>query len=273
MRTMSAVSKFGNKPKPFLRWAGSKKQLLPILETYWGNHQRYLEPFCGSAALFFHVEPKKAFLNDTNKEVVNAFRCVQQSPQKVYSVYSEWECDAETYKRIRAEDKSVDEIYRAARFIYLMRQCYGGVFRVNTQGHFNVPYGNHSTGKMPSKQDLVQASSSLSKVTITNLDYSDFLETYARKGDFIYLDPPYSDSSLDYSVASSGKENLLCTLQALDDIGAVFVLSCSHEYYSAEAKKREWRVTEVEVRRSIASKAAHRKRAKEFIISNEERKS
>lgn len=255
--------------KPFLRWAGSKRQLLKQLESYWDSSRRLVEPFCGSASLFFHLAPKTAILNDLNSEVGNAFSCVKRIPMKVFEAYSKWGCSEADYYSIRALDPlKMNPPDRAARFIYLMRFCYGGVYRTNKNGIFNVPYGHKSTGKLPSRDALAEASKALSSAEITTCDYRVFIEDNVTRDDFVYLDPPYYGSSHDYSINQPSNDDIIGILRYLDTAGALFVLSCTDIACVERAKDHGWFVDNVSVRRNIASSPAKRMCATEYLIAN-----
>src|SRR3954452_19394807 len=135
--------------KPFLRWAGSKKKLLPDLLTYWTAcaAKKYFEPFMGSASLFFALQPKTAVLGDTNKELVETFEAVRDSPRAVYSFLSDLAHTKETYYAVRDTWTGCEDRARAAaRFIFLNRLCFNGIYRTNADGDFNVPYSGDATG-------------------------------------------------------------------------------------------------------------------------------
>src|SRR2546426_5496363 len=126
------------KVEPFLRWAGSKRKLLPRLATYWGaGHERYLEPFMGSASLFFSLRPKRAILSDLNAELVETFLCVKNDPDAVYSSLVAIRRGKRSYNSIRRIDpESLGVVQRVARFIFLNRFCFNGLFRTNALGRF-----------------------------------------------------------------------------------------------------------------------------------------
>ena len=154
--------------KPFLRWAGSKRQLLTRLIDHWpGGNTRYVEPFAGSASLFFELEPPSALLSDINGELISTYQVVCEHPRAVYRSLIRWDNDRTQYYKIRSLQPSDLEILdQAARFIYLNRFCFNGLYRTNGRGDFNVPYGGEKGGSLPSEDLLVSAAAQLSRAEL-----------------------------------------------------------------------------------------------------------
>jgi DNA adenine methylase len=187
------------KVRPFLRWAGGKRwlarSLSPLLAARLVDGGTYFEPFLGSGAMFFAVQPGKAILSDQNEDLVAAFKQVAKHHKAITNRLTRMAATAEEYYRVRRKVPS-SEIDRAVRFIYLNRNCYGGLYRENQSGVFNVPFGggerNH-TG-LCSNGLLSEASSSLSQTGV-ELRVSDFGDTLkqARAGDVVYCDPTYRE--------------------------------------------------------------------------------
>jgi len=123
-----------NQVKPFLRWAGSKKKLLPELSSYCQKVTRYIEPFAGSARLFFHLAPPCAILGDLNSDLVNCYNMIKTSPGEIFLLISEFLKDKETYYRIRSQKvESLSPLEQAVRFIYLNRYCFNGLYRTRSK--------------------------------------------------------------------------------------------------------------------------------------------
>jgi len=182
--------------KPFLRWAGSKRQLLPILSEFWNDsYHCYIEPFAGSAALFFYLSPQKAILADINSELIMTYYQIKTNLPHVLEALSLLKKSKSRYYYLRSlEPNSLSAPFRAARFIYLNRFCFNGLYRTNRRGKFNVPYGGDRTGNIPSAESLRQCSKKLSKVRILKSSFEITLK-YAKEGDFVYIDPPFKVSS------------------------------------------------------------------------------
>ncbi len=180
----------------FLRWAGSKRQILPILSNYWdGKFQRYIEPFAGSASLFFKLRPREAILADLNKDLMRTFKQVKHHPEKVSLALSKLKKGREEYLKLREmKENDLSAADRAARFIYLNRYCFNGLYRTNHAGAFNVPYGGDRSGDIPSGELLKTCSSALKTAQLLLGDFERTLEL-AVKGDFVYMDPPFSVES------------------------------------------------------------------------------
>jgi hypothetical protein len=137
---------------PFLRWAGSKRQLVPTLKQFWRpTHRRYVEPFAGSACLFFALRPRTAVLGDANPELMATYSAIKHDLDRVLTALHHLSNNPQTYLKVRSMNPSrLSKVARAARFIYLNRFCFNGLYRTNVQGRFNVPYGGIRSGKLPS---------------------------------------------------------------------------------------------------------------------------
>lgn len=259
----------------FLRWAGSKRKLLPrLLDSLPEHFDRYVEPFAGSACLFFALRPSQAVLGDINKELVNTYVEVRDRVEEVIERLTHL-CRGENhYYRMRAVNPdSLPGPDRAARFIYLNRLCFNGLYRTNLQGQFNVPYGGERSGRIPSAQFLRECALALCG---TSLMASSFEETLSivRKGDFVYLDPPYCIDSRrvfnEYSNANFGSEQLLSLrshLERLDHMGVPFLVSYGHSR-EAMTLASGFNCRHAVVQRQIAGFAAARKKSREIVITN-----
>jgi len=153
--------------KPFLRWAGSKRKQLSRLASFWSpNHTRYVEPFAGSACLFFELAPGSAVLGDSNEDLIEVYRVVCNEPERLYRRLCRVKRDLKTYRRWRQlNPKLLDRETRALRFLYLNRNCFNGIYRTNRLGDFNVPMGTRQ-GAYISKDDFLNCSLLLQNVTL-----------------------------------------------------------------------------------------------------------
>jgi DNA adenine methylase len=178
--------------KPFLKWAGGKTRLLAALrQSLPPRFNRYIEPFVGGGALYFDLSPKTAVLGDSNPELMNCYEVVRDQPDELIEYISELRVSGPEFYRLRELDpETLPAVTRAARLIYLNKTCYNGLYRVNKHGRFNTPYGQHSNVKLVDAVNLRTASASLKKARLLCADFEAVLKT-AKKGDFIYLDPPY----------------------------------------------------------------------------------
>lgn len=261
---------------PFLRWAGSKRRLLPILQTFWTKkHKRYVEPFAGSACLFFAIKPPKAILGDLNPELIATYIEVKYRITDVLKELAALRpANKQEYKRLRGIDIStLAPPARAARFIYLNRFCFNGIYRTNLLGQFNVPYSGYGCGNLPDGEVLRKCSRGLQKARFVNADFDKVLKQ-AVKGDLVYMDPPYAVRGRrvfrEYDPSTFTHEDitrLRSWMERLNGAGINFVVSYA-ESDEADVLKRNFSYETVAVRRNIAGFAAHRAWTNELLISN-----
>jgi len=260
--------------KPFLRWAGSKRRQLVRLSSFWtGNHKRYVEPFAGSACLFFDLAPTAAILGDNNKELIEAYRIVRDEPERLYRRLCRIRRDSPAYYRWRhLNHRLLDRETRALRFLYLNRNCFNGIYRTNLNGDFNVPMGTRQ-GEYFSRDDLLHCSVLLRNSTLVVGDFVKTLEK-VKAGDFVYLDPPYAVNSRrifrEYGKKTFDTSDIPRFSESLAEIarrGADFLVS-----YADCAESRElafqWHSIRLPIRRHIAGFAGDRRDAYEWLISN-----
>lgn len=273
VRSQTAMSDY---QRPLLRWAGSKRKMIPVLVSCSPKKfGRYFEPFAGSACLYFAISPDEATLGDINPELMETYHVLRDHPSDVYDRVSVMPVTSDYYYALRGQDpKSLGTIERAARFVYLNRFCFNGVYRTNLLGQFNVPRGA-STGSIPGHEEFLRCSRSLKKC---NLVVGDFTETVseAQEGDFVYLDPPYTTSSrptygeYGYNTFLSSKDlgRLTEILRQLSERGVVVLLSYSEEALTVDLFK-EWFCCSVRVRRHIAGFSRHRTMVSEVLLCNQ----
>ena len=261
--------------KPFLRWAGSKRKQLPVLSRFWNaDFARYVEPFMGSACLWFELQPKRAVLGDVNSDLVRTFLAVRDHPQAVANRLSKIPLGKLSYYSIRSQQLSgMDDADAAASFIFLNRFCFNGLYRTNEAGQFNVPYAPAGTGQLPSASQLRRIAKALQSCTIRHADFEALLAR-TREGDFVYLDPPYAVGNRrvfrQYGPSSFGLDDLHRlseSLVSMDARNVKFVLSYAD---CAEARTffHRWPRKKLFVQRNIAGFSSSRRRAGEIIFSN-----
>lgn len=179
-------------PEPFLKWPGGKRWLADKLEGLLpASYERYIEPFLGGGAVFFHLAPRKAILSDSNGELINAYRCIRDHAEEIDRRLAllQKRHSAALYYRIR-KTLPGDTIERAVRFIYLNRTCFNGIYRVNLRGQFNVPVGTKDLVEYP--QGYLEAiANTLQGVRLKESDFEKAIDR-AAVGDFVYVDPPYT---------------------------------------------------------------------------------
>lgn len=262
-------------PRPILRWAGAKTQILDKLARFWTNPDSlYVEPFCGSASLYLRLAPKHAILGDLNSDLIDAYRMVRRAPEQVHRALSEWERSKEEYYRVRAmEPKQLSKAQRAARFVYLNRLCFNGLYRTNLKGEFNVPWGAERSGQLPTVDQFRAFARRLSGVKLVSRDFDETLKL-ATPGSFVYLDPPYRVSKArvfrEYMPSGFGVGDVARIRQAIVDLdlrGVRFLLSYA-ESDEARALAIGFACTVVPVKRYIAGASDKRGAAREMLISN-----
>lgn len=260
---------------PILRWAGSKRYLAKyLLPQFPQIIHRYIEPFCGSASLFFLSEPASSILSDINSELINALELIKSRNKSVMEKYESLPDDREIYYLVRSlEPQALTKTERAARFLYLNRLCFNGLYRTNKSGQFNVPYSGQRNSKLLSREEISDASRLLNSCELRNDDFKTTISR-TKKGDFLYVDPPYASKEhnefCEYDASSFGLQDiqdLWVELNAADKRGVKFMLSYTE---CAEISKfsNRWNSTTIQVRRNIAGFAGHRKMAAEVFIKN-----
>ena len=186
----------------FLRYPGGKRRLLVFLKDHLPSPEkikgRYIEPFVGSGAVFFYLEPQKALISDANPELIDIYRGIRYSPKKVWKTYEKFGTTKKDYKHVRDQVKEKNVIERAARMLFLNRTCFKGMWRQNREGKFNVGYGGQSRRWVISEADLLVTCKRLRKASITCKDFEEIIED-ANKDDFLFLDPPYKPSEIEYT--------------------------------------------------------------------------
>ncbi len=279
---------FNNKydVKPFVKWAGGKTQLLEKLKKYMpSNYNDYYEPFVGGGAFFFALTPKVAYINDTNAELLCVYRCLKskENTDKMIEelIKHEDKHSEEYYYKVREMDRQQDfdklPIYiRAARLIYLNKACFNGLYRVNAKGFFNVPSGKKEKVIAFDRNNLNNLRRYFQEcvIHINECDFEKAVKS-AKKGDFVYFDPPYDvlpnkNGFVDYSKEGFGKNEqarLSKVFKKLDSKGVYVMLSNHNTEYINELYSG-FNIRVVEARRMINSDPSGRGNVAEVIITN-----
>lgn len=270
--------------QPLLKWAGGKRQLLKeIRQCFPKRYSTYYEPFLGGGAVFFDVQPKKAIVNDINSDVINVYRVIKENVNGLIEELKTHKNESEYYYKIRELDRSSDfenlsPLKKASRIIYLNKTCYNGLFRVNSQGQFNVPFGRYKNPNIVNEFVLRAINYYLNKnnITISNIDFEDALRTVS-KDDFVYIDPPYdpvSDSSsfTGYTLYGFDKKEQIRLKSICDELnrtGCKFLLSNSATPFIRELYK-DYQITIVGASRAINSVPSGRGKIEEVLVRNYE---
>lgn len=263
--------------KPFIKWAGGKSQLLPVLRKIIpDSFGSYFEPFLGGGALFFDLGPSSAILSDTNAELINCYRIIKKTPQKLISALLKFKINEKDFYAVRAQNPiKLSSLDRAARFLYLNKTCFNGLYRVNKQGRFNTPFGHYKNANLVDEENLFKASHLLQDANIRCMDYYELLLAEARSGDFVYFDPPYlpigkySDFkryTKDFFYEEDHKK-LASLFGILDERGCKVLLSNSYHPTVVDLYKR-YNIRIVQASRFINCKGDKRGAISEAIISN-----
>jgi DNA adenine methylase len=274
--TPSAVQSWAaDRPSPIIRWAGSKRKLIHTLAEYWRpNHTRYIEPFAGSSCLFFWLQPQRAILSDKNRELIETYEVLRECPVELHTRVTSFPATEQSYYLVRARcPASLPRLERAARFVFLNRFCFNGIFRTNSRGEFNVPYSPTKTGQVPPVAAFESCAAALQKVDLRACDFGTTLKR-ARSGDFVYLDPPFAVSSRrvfrEYGARTFDVSDLTRFarhLDSLDSRGVSFLVSYA-DCKESRALLDKWDGRRIRVRRHIAGFTAARRTAYELLITN-----
>lgn len=277
------------KGKPFVKWAGGKRQIIDKLLKYAPDEfNTYYEPFIGGGALLFELSPKKAVINDFNKELINVYNilCDEEKFKKMCSVLNSYEAkhSEEFFYEIRNKDRNkssfnrLSDYTRAGRTIYLNKACFNGLYRVNSKNEFNVPFGKKLKVNTYEGGNLITVSNylTMNDIKILNVDFEEAVKD-AKKGDFIYFDPPYdSDTSTfnSYTEGGFGKEEqkrLARVYKELSDRGCYVMLS-NHNTSLIQELYKDFNIHVIEAKRNINANGKKRGKVEEVIITNYENK-
>jgi len=268
------------RPRPFLKWAGGKGSLLSeILRRVPENFDRYVEPFLGGGAVFFALAPKRALLSDLNEELINTFTMVRNHPEDLLEHLRSHKHSRKYFSNLRDLDRSSDywtrnSIEKASRLIYLNKTCFNGLYRVNSRGEFNVPFGDYKNPNFADTENIHACSQALQHVDLRSGPFEN-LEADIRKGDFVYFDPPYvplnaSSNFESYTKDGFGPENqqrLADFCRRLDAKGISFMLSNSDTSFVRELFSA-FQIEVVQAARAINSKSERRGKVSEVIVRN-----
>ena len=273
------------KGKPFVKWAGGKRQVMTEIKKYLPEeYKTYYEPFVGGGAVFFELAPKKAVLNDYNKELMNVFECIKDEVkfEKMCNELNHHEANhsEDYYYEIRDKDRDkskfnkLADYKRAARTIYLNKACFNGLYRVNSKNEFNVPFGKKNKVNTYEGQNLgiVHCILNFNDIELMSCDYEEAVKK-AKKGDFIYLDPPYdSDTTTfnDYTENGFGKDEqkrLADVFKDLDKRGCYVMLS-NHNTKLINELYKGFNKHVIKAQRNINANGQKRGKTEEVIITN-----
>lgn len=267
------------KSKPFIKWAGGKTKLLPELaKRLPTSFNAYFEPFLGGGALFFNLQPEQAFLSDQNYELILTYQTVRDSVQTLIKNLKQHKNESDYFYDVRGMDRHesfvrLNDINRASRFIYLNKTCFNGLYRVNSKGEFNTPFGKYTNPAICDVGTLTGCSNTLENTTLLSRHYLT-IENDVIAGDFVYFDPPYqpTDAGNFTSYTCDGFEghdqvSLRDLCVRLSKKGVKFMLSNSDCPFITDLYQG-FNIERVQAGRSINSNGQGRGRVSELIIRN-----
>jgi DNA adenine methylase len=268
------------KASPFLKWAGGKTQLLSTFDQFLPDKfNRYFEPFVGGGAVFFHMAGREdglpAHISDLNDELINCYSVVRDNVEQLIKALKKHRNESDYYYQVRAMDTTrMGAVQRAARLIYLNKTCFNGLYRVNRRGEFNVPFGSYKNPRTCDEDNLHAVSAALRNTQLHHQHFVDALKG-AKKGDFVYLDPPYQPLSATSNFTSytskcfgeADQKKLASVVAALHKRGCYVMLSNSDNEFVRELYK-DFRQETVYANRAINCRADRRGRISELLILN-----
>lgn len=267
---------------PFLKWVGGKRQLMSAINEHLPQkYTTYFEPFVGGGAVFFEVQPQKAIINDSNSELINTYNVIKNYPEELIKDLKKHVNESEYFYKIRALDRdnsfnNLTDIEKASRVIFLNKTCYNGLYRVNKAGEFNSPYGKYKNPNIVNEFTIRAVSKFLNSnnIKITNFDFEKAVKN-ARKGSFVYFDPPYDpiSKSSNFTGYVQGGFNLFDQIRLrdlcdnLNDKGVKFLVSNSATQFILD-QYSNYNITIVKASRAINSNASKRGEVDEVLIRN-----
>lgn len=274
------LEKLRKETYPIVKWVGGKRQLMfDLLKNMPEDCNRYFEPFIGGGALFFELQPDNAYISDMNEELINLYQVVRDNVDELIADLQKHNISKDYFMEIRNIDrtdeyKNWSDVKKASRFIYLNRTCFNGMYRVNSKGEFNVPFGHYKNPRIIDENNLLNCSELLKKTEIKCADFSDILSK-VQKDDFVYFDPPYVPLNETSGFTSYTKDGFDIDMQfklrdvcdELDSMGVKFLLSNSDTklvnklYANYEIKK-------VFASRQINANADGRGKITEVLVRN-----
>ena len=280
---MPRIRKNNKAVLPFVKWVGGKRQLLNEIKKHIPERfSRYYEPFVGGGAVLFYMQPRNAVINDINEELVNLYNVIKKTPEELIEELRQHKNEEKYFYEIRGADREkekylkLSDIERASRIIFLNKTCYNGLFRVNSSGEFNSPFGRYKNPNIINAITLRAVSGYLSKnnIRILNTDYEKTLSRI-RKGAFVYFDPPYDPVSNSSNFTGYTKTGFDRTEQVrlkkvcdrLNNKKVKFLLSNSSTEFIRDLYK-DYTIFSIKAKRAINSKGGGRGAITEVFVKN-----
>ena len=263
------------KSTPFLKWAGGKRYLLPqIIPHFPTEFERYYEPFLGGGATLFQLKPKKATISDVNSILIETYNVIKNNVNELIEILDTMIIGKTEYYEIR-KSKPQSPIEQAARFIYLNKTCWNGLYRENSSGEFNVPFGRIKKGtKLYEIENLLNTREILKNITILNRDFQ-YTVQKAKENDLIYFDPPYTTSHnengfIEYNASIFSWDDQLRLAKLVGVLSEknchVFVSNADHP--AIRELYKDFKLIKIQKSSSIAGIMSNRKQVMELLITN-----
>ena len=262
--------------KPFLRWAGGKRWLKKEIDglVNINNFENYHEPFVGGGAILFHIKPHNAFISDVNKDLIETYHAIKENPEKVIEFIKDFSKDKDSYYIIRSQ--SFENIFqKAAQFIYLNQMSFNGIYRVNSNGGYNVPYG-HRLKYDFDYENILLVSEFLQRTTIQHCDFQHSINN-VRENDLVFLDPPYTiahnlNGFVQYNQKIFSLEDQYRLTNAIDQIkliGANYILTnAAHAKVKEIFNKENDMILEVSRASVVGGRNSTRGQYSEYLFTN-----
>ncbi len=261
-------------PLPFLRWAGGKRWLISNYKNLFPTeYNTYIEPFLGSGRVFFHLSPSKAILSDLNSELITTFKALKNDPSSILTSLKKHaqKHNQEYYYNMRNKNPRCEREI-ASRFIYLNRTCFNGIYRVNSKGKFNVPFGKKENVILPT-DNFFETSSILQNVELLNCDFAKVIDK-AKENDFLFVDPPYTvahnnNGFIQYNEKLFSWEDQIRLSEKLIEAksrGVLIMLTNANHKEIKKLYENDFNLLEVSRYTSISGQSKNRKSYSELII-------
>jgi DNA adenine methylase len=264
--------------KPFIKWAGGKSRLIQQYLPYFPPREtinRYFEPFLGGGAIFFHLQIFPANLSDINDELINLYLIVKNYVMDLIQELQNYHNDKDFYYEVRKKKPSeLNSVERAARFIFLNKTCYNGLYRVNSKGQFNVPFGKYQNPQILDREGLLSANLALENATIMRKSF-DECALMAEASDYVYFDPPYmplnvTSSFTSYTKNGFGLEDQIRLSEIFKELSdrKCFVMLSNSDTKVIRDLYADFHIHEVQAARAINSNGNGRGKITELVITN-----
>lgn len=262
--------------KPFLRWAGGKRWLKKKIDELVdiNNYESYHEPFVGGGAILFHLKPTNAFISDANKELIETYIAIKENPNNVIEFLKNFSKDKASYYIIRSQ-KFENNFQKAAQFIYLNQMSFNGIYRVNANGGYNVPYGNRENYEFD-YENILLVSEFLQNITIQHCDFEESLNNIGDN-DLVFLDPPYTiahnlNGFVQYNQKIFSLDDQYRLTNAIDqikEIGSNYILTnAAHSKVKEIFDKENDTILEISRTSVVGGKNSIRGQYSEYLFTN-----